>query len=233
MVPVLNREVMLAEALDSILAQTDEDWECVVVESGSADRTWEVCRRFAALDKRFRIFHETEARGYTQGVLSCIREAQGDFGKLLFSDDLIAPTYLEKTLPWLTEDVGFVYTPALIGTEPWEGVVNYQHETGRYPGSRFVEASLVPDYAYPVSPGCAIFHMDAIRRYQLAHEPHPYSGTDLLLFMRTANAYPYFAHVAEPLSWFRTHPGSMTIARFDYAAEGYEAAREWWRQGNR
>jgi glycosyltransferase involved in cell wall biosynthesis len=54
-VPAYNREHHLARTLDSVLAQTMDDWECIVSDDGSTDGTGEVARRYAAADPRIRV----------------------------------------------------------------------------------------------------------------------------------------------------------------------------------
>jgi hypothetical protein len=72
----------------------------------------------------------------------------------------------------------------------------------------------------PVSPGCAIFRMSDIRKNLWLNIPNKVKsdfsmhaiGNDLLLFLLTANDYKYFGYVAEPLSFFRAHEGSISIS---------------------
>jgi len=60
-VPVYNAAAHLAEALDSVRAQTFQDWECLCVDDGSTDSSLEILRRFAADDARFRVVSQKNA----------------------------------------------------------------------------------------------------------------------------------------------------------------------------
>ncbi len=57
-VPVYNTEKYLRRCLDSILAQTFTDWECLIIDDGSTDASPAICDEYAARDSRFRVFHK-------------------------------------------------------------------------------------------------------------------------------------------------------------------------------
>ena len=54
-VPCYNLGKYLPESLDSVLAQTFPDWECIIVDDGSQDCSMEVAKAYAAKDSRFRV----------------------------------------------------------------------------------------------------------------------------------------------------------------------------------
>ena len=99
-VPVYNVEPYLARCLDSILSQTFTDFELLLVDDGSPDRSGEICDAYAGKDSRVRVFHQPNA-----GV-SCARNkgldvAKGDYVVFVDSDDYVLPDYLRS----LYEDV--------------------------------------------------------------------------------------------------------------------------------
>jgi glycosyltransferase involved in cell wall biosynthesis len=55
-IPVLNREDIISETLDSVLAQSYENWECITVDDGSSDQSKNVVRNYVKKDKRFKLF---------------------------------------------------------------------------------------------------------------------------------------------------------------------------------
>lgn len=233
LVPVLNRVDMLPDCLNSIRAQTITDWECVIVDGGSTDGTEEVIAEFASADRRFHHFTtDAPGKGYLPDFRRCVDEARGQFGKFVYSDDTIAPTFLADTLPHMTDDVALAYTPAMIGATPDTARLAYVHPLapGKIPRSRFLADSLGDSPHVPVSPGCAIFRMNDLRLNQLGAsyaEDFPVSGTDLLLFLLTADEYPFVYAHDEPLAFFRAHPGSVSIAQQTEVQAGYAKARAW------
>src|SRR5687768_698587 len=62
--PVYNGEPFIVEALDSLLAQTFEDFEIVICDNASTDGTEEICRMYAEKDERIRYFRNRTNYGY-------------------------------------------------------------------------------------------------------------------------------------------------------------------------
>jgi len=237
MVPVYNRRELLADCLKSALAQTFRDLEVVVVDNASTDGTWDVCREFAHADSRVRIFRNPENIGPVRNWQRCFREAQGRYGKLLFSDDVMSSHYLEKTLPFLRDPhVAFVFTMAMIGPEPRASRLAYRFDTvtGRFPRHQYIRRALV-GARVPVSPGAALFRVSDLRGSLRLSIPSPSiadfeqhgAGIDLLLYLMTAARYEEIAYVAEPLVFFRTHEGSITHSGDLRLADAYHQARIW------
>jgi glycosyltransferase involved in cell wall biosynthesis len=241
LVPVFNRAELLVPCLDSALAQTMADLEVVVVDGASTDGTWAVCQRFAAADSRVRVFRDAVNTGPARGWWRCIEEAQGTYATFLWSDDVLMPTFLERTTPLLADpDIGFAFTAAEIGPEPGSGTIHYAHSPGPMPGAQFIEGSL-PPRDYPVSPACALFRLDDLRRNFLMELPTAPpidltptgAGIDQLFFLLTALRYPRIACLSEPLAFFRAHPGSLTIDdRGGQVALGYALTERWFARTN-
>jgi len=238
LIPVYNREQLLGPCIQSALDQTVSDLEVVIVDNASIDGTWNVCQEFAGRDQRVRIFRNETNMGPVLNWQRCITEAKGKYGKILFSDDLMYPTFLEKTLPYIDDpEVGFVFTKAEIGLQPGTGQPAYKWVKGsrKLPSSLFVHDALFGGNI-PVSPGAALFHLDDLRKNLLLDVPSPTmndflshgAGLDLLLYLLTARSYAKVAFVDCPLVFFRDHPGSITISRqsfeFNYF---YTQAKIW------
>jgi glycosyltransferase involved in cell wall biosynthesis len=109
-VPCRNYGSLLPEALNSVLAQTHADWECLVVDDGSTDSTPTVAGQYAALDPRFRYLPQAHA-GASAARNHGLRAAKGQFVQFLDADDLLPPRKLEVQLAFLTThpEVDIVY----------------------------------------------------------------------------------------------------------------------------
>jgi len=221
LIPVYNREEFIKDTVASALNQTYKNIEIVIVDNHSTDNTWEILKNIANADPRIKLFRNETNIGPVKNWKRCIDEASGKYGKILWSDDLIAPDFLEKTIDFFKrDDVGFVFT----GTEVFfentsEKTRSYFiGDTGVYDSDRYIEGALFDD-DYPASPGCALFRLDDLNRNLLVDIPNAIGsdfsmhaiGNDLLIFLLTAHQYRKFGFVNENLSFFRAHQNSISL----------------------
>ena len=94
-VSVYNTEQYLAQCIQSILKQTYQNLELILVDDGSTDRSLAICTHYQELDSRVRVFHQSnqgvsKARNYGMDV------ATGNFITFVDSDDYVMPNYLEE-----------------------------------------------------------------------------------------------------------------------------------------
>jgi glycosyltransferase involved in cell wall biosynthesis len=221
-IPVYNRAGLIRETVASALAQTYPSLEVVVVDNASTDGTWEVLQELAARDQRLRIYRNDTNIGPVRNWAAAFSKARGVFSKVLWSDDLIDPVYLEKTVPLLRDPgTAFVYTSAKVfGTEHQQDGQDKIFTTlapGLHPIGLYIEGALLGG-DYPLSPGCALFRTKDLQKNLLVQVPNRIDsdfsahaiGNDLLIFLLTAKNHERFAVVGEPLSLFRAHAGSIT-----------------------
>ena len=107
-VPVFNGEQFLAEALDSILAQTFQDFEVVISDNASTDGTAQICRSYAERDSRIRYYRSDINRGAAWNHNRVFELARGEYFKWLSHDDFCAPEFLEECVAVLDGDPGIV-----------------------------------------------------------------------------------------------------------------------------
>ncbi len=93
-IPNYNLGHFLGETLQSVLSQTFEDFEIVIVDNASTDKSVEIIESFN--DHRIRLFENRYNVGFAPNLQAVTRLANGDFIILLSSDDLMAPNALEK-----------------------------------------------------------------------------------------------------------------------------------------
>lgn len=224
LIPTYNRAGLIKESIHAALAQTVEDIEVVVVDNASTDGTWDEIQEVAATNPKVRSFRNASNIGPVRNWIECVRHARGKYAKILWSDDLIAPTYLERCLPQLeSDDVGFVYSSAKIFCDDLgsdQAGEYYNHlPTGSHSSQVFIEGALLGG-PFPYSPGCALFRAEDVRNNLWLQIPNSVGsdfskhaiGNDFLLFLLTAHRYKFFAVVNEPLSYFRDHAGSISTA---------------------
>ena len=98
-----NKAQYLPDALDSLLAQTFNNWECIIVNDGSIDHTEDVALDYAARDKRF-IYLSQENQGVVAARNNGILKSEGEFILPLDGDDIIEKTFLEKSVEAIKKD---------------------------------------------------------------------------------------------------------------------------------
>ncbi len=121
-IPAYNVAPYIGETLDSLIAQTRDDWEAVIVNDGSTDALGEVLARYAH-DPRIRVIDQANT-GLASARNRGIAEARANIIALLDGDDRYRPTYLEAMLAALAADpgLGFVFCDAtMFGTPTREG----------------------------------------------------------------------------------------------------------------
>ena len=99
-IPTFNRAHLIEGTLESIMAQTYQNWECIIVDDGSTDVTLEVLAIYARLDTRI-VFYK-RPNGLPKGVNVCraygFEKSKGEYISWFDSDDIMHPDKLFKTL---------------------------------------------------------------------------------------------------------------------------------------
>ena len=96
--PAYNAEKTLETAVRSVLAQTWENYELIIIDDCSKDGTWELAKNFARQDHRVRVLHNETNSGASLTRHVGIKEAQGPWLAFLDSDDAWAPDKLTKQM---------------------------------------------------------------------------------------------------------------------------------------
>jgi len=102
--PIYNAERYLEEAIDSILAQTYTDFELIISDNASTDRTQEICQVYAQRDPRIRYHRNDKNLGGAPNHNLVFRLARGEYFKWAAYDDKIAPDFLLKCLAVLDKN---------------------------------------------------------------------------------------------------------------------------------
>lgn len=101
--PVFNQERFLAETIESVLHQTYQDFEFLILDDGSKDKSAKIMEQYAKKDKRITpIFHKNAGRANATNYLISI--AKGKFCALLDADDIMMPNRLEVQLAYHKEN---------------------------------------------------------------------------------------------------------------------------------
>lgn len=136
-IPVYNKEKYIADSINSVLAQTYPDWELILVDDCSTDRSPEIIRNYMKTDERVRYTRLEQNSGAAVARNKALEIARGRYVAFIDADDIWLPQKLEKQIDFLTRiGQGFCYTAIemidddgnpLKGKRPVKDVVNYRY----------------------------------------------------------------------------------------------------------
>ena len=101
-IPAYNAGQFLDETLESVLSQTYENWECIIVNDGSTDNTESVAKKWCEKDSRFRLTNK-ENGGHSSARNWGIKESKAEYIAFLDADDILTPDSLEVRINVLIE----------------------------------------------------------------------------------------------------------------------------------
>lgn len=107
-IATFNAENFITKALDSVAAQTMQQWECLIVDGGSQDRTLSIVEQYAAKDSRFRYRSEPD-RGIFDAFNKGWKQATGEWILYLGADDQLLENGLELLLNAADPNTDIVY----------------------------------------------------------------------------------------------------------------------------
>jgi len=211
--PVYNGERFIAQALDSLLAQTFTDFELVVVDNCSTDATPEICRAFVARDARVRYVRNDRNLGGPGNFRRVFELCSGEYHKWSTADDYWAPTVVEKGVAMLDAD------PELVLAHPRTRLVNdrgelirdyddHLHLMEESPAARFRRVLGTSTLCHA--------HLGLIRRSVMLRTELIGSelGSDIR-FLAELSLYGKFAVIPEYLFYRRFHEQSSSWDRGD------------------
>ncbi len=180
-IPTYNRESFIAECVESVLAQTFSDFELIVVDDGSTDRTETVVGRYSDKIRYLR----QEQRGPAAARNSGIRDASSEWLSFLDSDDLWLPRKLELQMEYLrnSPDTKICYTEEIWYRRGRR--VNPAQKHRKYSG--WIYQKMLP--LCIVSPSSVMIHRSVLEKVGLFDEELP-ACEDYDLWLRIGLRYP-------------------------------------------
>jgi len=207
-----NAERFVAESIQSVLNQTLKDFELIVINDASKDRTGPIVKKFR--DKRIKYFERKQNNGKSHAVNFGFEKAQGKYACIFDADDVMVNYKLEVCTKILDKnpEYGLVYGNAWAIDEASEitGPLSFPSRAKRNIGDQF------PDLSFSMeklgekcffSQGSTLFRMEAIRKVGgLDEELHVAEDWDL--WLRIAEKYKVY-YCPVPLYLYRINPKGL------------------------
>jgi len=206
-VPVYNGEKYLDQALNSLIHQDYEDFEIVISDNASTDATAELCRAYAARDKRVRYFRNETNIGSAQNYKRVFELARGAYFKWCAHDDVCYPGFLSRCVEVMDAappSVALVYPQCdLIGEfgEVLERAPDRMETKARQPHRRLAHSLWNVICAYPL---WGLVRANVLRRTRLVGRV-PYWDN---LLLTELSLFGEFWEIAAVLFQVRCHRGN-------------------------
>ena len=99
--PAFNSERFISLAIKSVIEQTYKNWELIICDDGSSDRTYEIASKYAQKNKRIYLIENKYNKGASGARNSCLDLVKGDYVAFLDSDDLWLPQKLNDQIKFM------------------------------------------------------------------------------------------------------------------------------------
>jgi glycosyltransferase involved in cell wall biosynthesis len=213
--PVYNGAEFLAECIESVLAQTYQNWEYTIVDNCSTDGTAEIARRYAAQDARIRLHENKRLLRAIPNHNNAFRQISPDskYCKVVFGDDWIFPECLQQMVALAEQypSVGLVSAYALEGRKvAWTGLPYPSHMV---PGRQICRLHFLEDIYVFGSATTVLYRSDLIRaRDPFYNENNIHADNEACFdLLRTSD----FGFVHQVLTCTRVREESLTAMSND------------------
>ncbi|MCU0389771.1 MAG: glycosyltransferase [Thermoflexibacter sp.] len=221
---VYNGEKYLAEAIESVLAQTYKDFEFIIVNDGSKDGSLAILRQYEAKDNRV-IVQDHENMGLGNSLNKAIEIAKGEWIARMDGDDIMLPNRLEEQIKFIEAN------PHVDVVSSWAYYINPKGETiGQFAYPTDLNNEIDSKRYLRTNKPIAIIHPSTIFRKSVVIEVGGYKpivpGQDIELWNRMLEKGAVFVCMNKCLLKYRIHPHSITnsnyinaLRYFDWLAE--------------
>ncbi|WP_341975734.1 glycosyltransferase [Microbacterium sp. LWO13-1.2] len=153
--PVYNEEDHLSEMIESVLAQTHEDFELIIVDDGSTDRTADIADSYAARDRRVQSIRPATKLGKVAAFNSAFTQSSGDAIVLLGGDDTLPPTSLALRAEALssapeTRVAAYFALRTMSESSRHDGLIIPKSGKGNFSGGTGILSRELADLVFPI-----------------------------------------------------------------------------------
>jgi len=215
--PNYNSASFIKESIVSILSQSYENWELILVDDCSSDDSLKVIEALIADDKRIKLIKLTENSGPAIARNRAIKEAKGRYVAFLDSDDLWTPDKLLKQISFMQEhDVALSYTGYYRIEEESGEVIDQIHVPEKINYSELLKQNII---------GCLTAIYDT-RKIGKVYMPDIRKRQDFGLWLNILKKVPYAYGIDEPLAYYRVRSASVSSNKILASKYNWKLYRE-------
>lgn len=216
-----NSELHLPRALESLWYQSFSDFEVVLIDDGSTDKSYEVASKYAAIDDRFRLYVNDLNQGLTATLNRAISLAKGSLLARMDADDICEPDRLEIQTNYLAKRP----VVDIVGSWAWDIDDKGNKEALRkVPTEHKAILSALPWYNPFIHP-TVVMRADLVWRLG-GYDSRFRTSQDWDLWFRAASKGAHFANIGEPLLHYRTGSGYLARKSFAYRLNEFTIRRK-------
>lgn len=208
MMPAYNAERYIAHAIESILAQTYENWKLIVVDDGSKDQTAKIVSRYP--DTRINLISQSNG-GEAIARNTALANMDGEFIAFLDSDDGFLPDHLEGAIRRLQQqpEIGAVYSDGYhINADGERGSLLSSRRRGPFHGHIFEQVVRASDVFGP--PICVVLRRKPVIEHKLLFDDRIVIGPDWD-FLTRFSEFALFDYIDHPTCLYRLHSSNISF----------------------
>ena len=205
--PAYNVEKYIGEAIESILNQTFTDFEFIIINDGSTDKTPSIIQEYAQKDKRIKFINNKTNKGFIACLNECLDVAQGEYVAKMDSDDISIPTRLAKQVEFLDSHPDY----GMVGC----GLRAFQGADFSYANPPEVR---VGDFLFGCKTTIFMARRDIIELHHLRFDPDYFAAEDMEFYSRFAR-YAKIHNLQEILYLYRIHGTNVSKTKADAQAK--------------
>ena len=218
--PVYNGERFLTEVLECILGQTFVDYELIISDNASTDRTAQICQAYASRDERIRYSRNAINLGAASNFNRVFNLGCGEYFKWWAADDLCAPEYLARCVEALDQEPRAILAYSMAHCIDKDGNVVHSYETAlchtdwsSKPADRFRQ--LAEEFLYNGGSSAPIYVFGLMRSSMLRKTRliGNYVASDWVILAEMA-LIGRFIELPQYLLFLRSHAGSSSLGEF-------------------
>lgn len=207
-VPVYNGDKYLSRCVDSILSQTFQDFELLLVDDGSKDISSDICDNYAAKDQRIKVFHKKNG-GVSSARNIGLNYAKGEWIAFIDADDYVKESYLANLWEHSQKQVDLVISYAEIHSG--DGINKESYPSKFVDDTNFYSIFIENDMNWHTSPWSKLYKRSIIEEHHLRFCEGMHIGEDAV-FLYSYMLYSNKIYISPDTDYcyFACNPGSLT-----------------------
>lgn len=219
-IPVYGAEKTLSKCLESVMQQTYQNFELLLIDDGSPDRSGAICDEWAGKDARIRVFHQSNA-GVSDARNKGLEQAEGKYICFVDSDDWVEPNYLHALYTSLLPDISqiglIIHSYTQVTTDGKKYVRELMTET--LLRKDFKEAFIKHKITTIGFPWSKLYQADVLKKYSIRFNENIHCCEDLLFMLKYLSYCDYIHFANYPYYVYNVFPGSLSKRVYSFASE--------------